>query len=225
MAQPFSYRYPLVEGQGNFGSPDDPKSRSRRCATPSRKLTQVAEPAARRTRPGHGGLDANFDGTLQEPTGCRRACRTCCSTAPPASPSAWPPTFRRTTCAKWRPPASACSRNRTATVRDLLRAHPGSGLSDRGGDHHPEGRAAAKSTRPATAASAPAPSTRARTSNIVITALPHQVSPAKIMRTDRRPDARQEAADARGPARRIRSREPDPPGAGAALATGSTPTS
>src|SRR6187549_969441 len=26
MAQPFSYRYPLVEGQGNFGSPDDPKS-------------------------------------------------------------------------------------------------------------------------------------------------------------------------------------------------------
>ena len=26
MAQPFSYRYPLIEGQGNWGSPDDPKS-------------------------------------------------------------------------------------------------------------------------------------------------------------------------------------------------------
>ncbi len=26
MAQPFSYRYPFIEGQGNWGSPDDPKS-------------------------------------------------------------------------------------------------------------------------------------------------------------------------------------------------------
>ena len=35
MAQPFSYRYPLIEGQGNFGSQRRSRSRSRRCATPN----------------------------------------------------------------------------------------------------------------------------------------------------------------------------------------------
>jgi topoisomerase-4 subunit A len=35
MAQPFSYRYPLIDGQGNFGSQDD-QNPSRRCATPNR---------------------------------------------------------------------------------------------------------------------------------------------------------------------------------------------
>ena len=34
MAQDFSYRYPLIDGQGNWGSPDDPKS-LRPCATPN----------------------------------------------------------------------------------------------------------------------------------------------------------------------------------------------
>ncbi|MGH9577623.1 MAG: DNA gyrase subunit A, partial [Terriglobales bacterium] len=42
MAQPFSYRYPLIEGQGNFGSPDDPKSFAAMRYTES-KLTPIAE--------------------------------------------------------------------------------------------------------------------------------------------------------------------------------------
>ena len=42
MAQPFSYRYPLIDGQGNFGSPDDPKSFAAMRYTES-KLTPIAE--------------------------------------------------------------------------------------------------------------------------------------------------------------------------------------
>jgi topoisomerase IV subunit A len=68
MAQPFSYRYPLVDGQGNFGSPDDPKSFAAMRYTES-KLTPIRRSAARRARPGHGPTGSpNFDGTLEEPT-------------------------------------------------------------------------------------------------------------------------------------------------------------
>ena len=101
MAQPFSYRYPLVDGQGNFGSPDDPKSFAAMRYTESR-LSPIAEAAAGRTRPGHGGLGAELRRHAgRTAAGCRRACRMCCSTVRWASPSAWPPTFPRTTCAKW----------------------------------------------------------------------------------------------------------------------------
>ncbi|KRG69018.1 DNA topoisomerase IV subunit A [Pseudoxanthomonas dokdonensis] len=67
MAQPFSYRYPLIEGQGNFGSTDDPKSFAAMRYTES-KLTPIAEVLLGEL--GHGTVDwtANFDGTLQEPT-------------------------------------------------------------------------------------------------------------------------------------------------------------
>lgn len=67
MAQPFSYRYPLVEGQGNFGSSDDPKSFAAMRYTES-KLTPIAEVLLGEL--GHGTVDwvPNFDGTLQEPT-------------------------------------------------------------------------------------------------------------------------------------------------------------
>src|SRR5258706_2202919 len=67
MAQPFSYRYPLVDGQGNFGSQDDPKSFAAMRYTESR-LTPVAELLLEEL--GHGTVDwtPNFDGTLQEPS-------------------------------------------------------------------------------------------------------------------------------------------------------------
>ena len=67
MAQPFSYRYPLVEGQGNFGSTDDPKSFAAMRYTES-KLSPIAEVLLGEL--GHGTVDwtPNFDGTLQEPT-------------------------------------------------------------------------------------------------------------------------------------------------------------
>jgi topoisomerase-4 subunit A len=66
MAQPFSTRYPLVDGQGNFGSPDDPKSFAAMRYTEAR-LSPFAEILLDEV--GQGTVDwvANFDGTLQEP--------------------------------------------------------------------------------------------------------------------------------------------------------------
>ena len=66
MAQPFSYRYPLIDGQGNFGSSDDPKSFAAMRYTESR-LTPIAEVLLGEL--GHGTVDwtPNFDGTLDEP--------------------------------------------------------------------------------------------------------------------------------------------------------------
>ncbi|PBS12147.1 DNA topoisomerase IV subunit A [Lysobacteraceae bacterium NML93-0792] len=67
MAQPFSYRYPLIDGQGNFGSSDDPKSFAAMRYTES-KMTPLAEVLL--SELGHGTVDwtDNFDGTLQEPS-------------------------------------------------------------------------------------------------------------------------------------------------------------
>jgi topoisomerase IV subunit A len=66
MAQDFSYRYPLIDGQGNFGSTDDPKSFAAMRYTES-KLTPLAEVLLGEL--GHGTVDwtPNFDGTLEEP--------------------------------------------------------------------------------------------------------------------------------------------------------------
>ncbi|HWS40328.1 MAG TPA: DNA topoisomerase IV subunit A, partial [Arenimonas sp.] len=67
MAQPFSYRYPLIEGQGNFGSSDDPKSFAAMRYTES-KLTPIAEVLLGELGQGTVDWNPNFDGTLQEPT-------------------------------------------------------------------------------------------------------------------------------------------------------------
>lgn len=66
MAQPFSYRYPLVDGQGNWGAPDDPKSFAAMRYTESR-LSKYASTLL--TELGQGTVDhtPNFDGTLEEP--------------------------------------------------------------------------------------------------------------------------------------------------------------
>ncbi|HEX4854916.1 DNA topoisomerase IV subunit A [Arenimonas sp.] len=67
MAQPFSYRYPLIEGQGNFGSTDDPKSFAAMRYTES-KLTPIAEVLLGELAQGTADWVPNFDGTLQEPS-------------------------------------------------------------------------------------------------------------------------------------------------------------
>lgn len=67
MAQPFSYRYPLIEGQGNFGSPDDPKSFAAMRYTES-KLTPIAEVLLGELGQGTVEWTPNFDGTLEEPS-------------------------------------------------------------------------------------------------------------------------------------------------------------
>ncbi len=66
MAQPFSYRYPLVDGQGNWGAPDDPKSFAAMRYTESR-LAAYSEVLL--TELGQGTVDwkPNFDGTMEEP--------------------------------------------------------------------------------------------------------------------------------------------------------------
>ncbi|HNC02399.1 MAG TPA: DNA topoisomerase IV subunit A [Agitococcus sp.] len=67
MAQPFSYRYPLVDGQGNWGSPDDPKSFAAMRYTES-KLSAYADVLLAEL--GQGTVDwvPNFDGTMEEPS-------------------------------------------------------------------------------------------------------------------------------------------------------------
>ena len=66
MAQPFSFRYPLVEGQGNWGAPDDPKSFAAMRYTEAR-LSKFAELLLSETRQGTVDFAANFDGSLDEP--------------------------------------------------------------------------------------------------------------------------------------------------------------
>jgi len=66
MAQPFSYRYPLVDGQGNWGSPDDPKSFAAMRYTES-KLRKYADLLLSELEQGTVDWKLNFDGTLEEP--------------------------------------------------------------------------------------------------------------------------------------------------------------
>jgi topoisomerase-4 subunit A len=66
MAQPFSYRYPLVDGQGNWGSADDPKSFAAMRYTEA-KLTPYAATLLSELEMGTSDWVPNFDGTLQEP--------------------------------------------------------------------------------------------------------------------------------------------------------------
>jgi topoisomerase-4 subunit A len=66
MAQDFSYRYPLIDGQGNWGSPDDPKSFAAMRYTEAR-LTPYAQVLLSELGQGTVDWTANFDGTLKEP--------------------------------------------------------------------------------------------------------------------------------------------------------------
>ncbi|MDN4502776.1 DNA topoisomerase IV subunit A [Alteromonadaceae bacterium BrNp21-10] len=66
MAQPFSYRYPLVDGQGNWGAPDDPKSFAAMRYTESR-LSKFSEVLLAEASQGTVDWTPNFDGTLDEP--------------------------------------------------------------------------------------------------------------------------------------------------------------
>ncbi|PWI31988.1 DNA topoisomerase IV subunit A [Vibrio albus] len=66
MAQPFSYRYPLVDGQGNWGAPDDPKSFAAMRYTEA-KLSKFAEVLLGELGQGTVEWQPNFDGTMREP--------------------------------------------------------------------------------------------------------------------------------------------------------------
>lgn len=66
MAQPFNYRYPIIDGQGNWGSVDDPKSFAAMRYTEA-KLTPYAQVFLKELSQGTVDWQPNFDGTLNEP--------------------------------------------------------------------------------------------------------------------------------------------------------------
>ena len=66
MAQPFSFRYPIVDGQGNWGAPDDPKSFAAMRYTEAR-LSRYADLLLSEARQGTVDYSPNFDGSVKEP--------------------------------------------------------------------------------------------------------------------------------------------------------------
>ena len=99
MAQPWSMRLPMIDGHGNFGSPDDSPAAMR--YTECRMA-----PAAVAMTASIDEDTVDFRAQLRRPRAraggaARRPSRTSSSTAPPASRSAWPPTAPRTTWSRW----------------------------------------------------------------------------------------------------------------------------
>jgi topoisomerase-4 subunit A len=179
MAQPFSYRYPLIEGQGNFGSSDDPKSLAAMRYTES-KLTPIAEVLLGELGQGTVDWTPNFDGTLEEPSWM---------------PARLPHLLLNGTTgiavgmATDVPPhnlneiVSACVRlldDPDATVRDLCE-------HVRGPDYPTEAEIITPAADLVAMYETGLGSVRTRatfareSSNIVVTALPYQVSPSKII--------------------------------------------
>ena len=89
MAQPWSLRYPLIDGSGNFGSPgNDPAAAMRYTEC---RLDPLAMEMLRDIGEDTVDMMPNYDGRSKSRRSCRPASRTCWSTAPRASRSAWPP--------------------------------------------------------------------------------------------------------------------------------------
>ncbi|QAU23311.1 DNA topoisomerase IV subunit A [Dyella sp. M7H15-1] len=179
MAQPFSYRYPLIDGQGNFGSPDDPKSFAAMRYTES-KLNPIADVLLGEL--GQGTVDwlPNFDGTLDEPSwlpariphvllnGSMGIAVGMATDIPPHN---------------LREVVSACIRlldDPDATVADLCEHVRGPDYPTKAEIITPRNELLAMYQSGGGSIRARAVYTR-EDGNIVITALPHQVSPSKIL--------------------------------------------
>jgi len=191
MAQPFSYRYPLVDGQGNFGSPDDPKSFAAMRYTES-KLTRYAEVLLSELGDGTVDWTPNFDGTLEEPSllparlpnvllnGATGIAVGMATDIPPHN------------CARSRPRACTCSRNRrrrsrscSSTCRD-----PTSRRAPRSSRRARSWRSSTKrATAPTGRVRATSPRTARSSSRAAVPGLRLEGA-----RADRGADARQEAA-------------------------------
>ncbi len=98
LAQDFNMRYPLVDGQGNFGSMDGDAAAAYRYTEARLKALAETMMVDLRRRPSTSSRPSTNPAPNRRC--CRRRSRTCSSTAPPASLSAWRPTSRRTTCAR-----------------------------------------------------------------------------------------------------------------------------
>ncbi len=112
LAQPWVMRAPLVQGQGNFGSPGNDSAAAMRYT--ECRMAPLAMEMVRDIDEDTVDFQPNYDGrSAGADRAARRASRTCWSTARPASRSAWPPTSRRTTCA--RSPRARSGRSSTPT--------------------------------------------------------------------------------------------------------------
>jgi hypothetical protein len=108
MAQDFSLRYTLVDGQGNFGSIDDDpaaamrytEARPPRWATPARPPPGWRPSCCATSMPTPSTSAPTTTNRRRNRSSCRPASRTCWSTGRPGSRSGWPPTSRPTTCAR-----------------------------------------------------------------------------------------------------------------------------
>ena len=98
MAQDFALRYPLVDGQGNFGSIDDDPPAAMRYT--EARLGPLATEMLRDIDADTVDFGPNYDESTREPVLLPPGSRTCSSTAPLGSPSGWRPTSRRTTSAR-----------------------------------------------------------------------------------------------------------------------------
>ena len=107
MAQDFSYRYPLIDGQGNWGSPDDPKSFAAMRYTESR-LTRYAEVLLGELGQGTTDWQPNFDGTLEEPVVLPAQVPNLLLNGGTGIAVGMATIFPRTTCVKWSMPRFIC---------------------------------------------------------------------------------------------------------------------
>ena len=115
LGQPWSLRYPLVQSQGNFGSPGDDRQAAMRYT--ECRLAPLAMEMVRDIDRTPSTSDPTTTAGSRSRRFCRRASPTCSSTVPAASPSAWRPTSRRTTCARSPPACSGTSTTPTRPTR------------------------------------------------------------------------------------------------------------
>ena len=179
MAQDFSLRYQLVDGQGNFGSIDDDPAAAMRYT--EARLTRARDGDAARPRRGHGRLRAQLrrlaPGAARR---CRRASRTCSSTARPGIAVGMatniPPHNLREVDRRGRSPSST---TRTIDVDGLMQPRQGPGLPDRRHHRRPSGDPRRLRDRPRPRARARPRAHRARSSRArrrsIVTELPFTV--------------------------------------------------
>ena len=222
MAQPFSFRYPLVEGQGNWGSPDDPKSFAAMRYTEAR-LTAFAQLLLSELGQGTVEWVPNFDGTLEEPkllparlphvllNGASGIAVGMATDIPPHNVSE--------VAAALHPPA----RRPRGHDRRARRPSPGPRLPDRGRDHH-AARRDPRHVRDRRRVGPPARPLGGRGGRGHRHRPPLPGLGGQGAAADRRPDAGEEAAHARGPARRVGPRESRPAWCSCRARTGSTST-
>jgi topoisomerase IV subunit A len=123
MAQGFSQRYPLIDGQGNFGSRDGDGAAAMRYT--EARLAPIARLLLDEIDEGTVDFQPNYDGSTIEPRLLPARCPSCCSTAPAASPWAWPPRSPATTCARWRGRGGADAKDEKLADDELYALLPG----------------------------------------------------------------------------------------------------